>query len=149
MKRNALFLRDVQQVMLGLAGGSLLVGCVATNSDVPVLTDEVDAATPTSEDLLPPDLAMPDLLPPPPRCSGKGAMTAGTTTLKMMSRGKERTYLLHIPTGYDPTKPTDPKGWLSSDCNASPKSRAWLASRSSPASIMNTPSGRKAKPRAA
>jgi hypothetical protein len=33
-------------------------------------------------------------------------MTAGTTTLKIMSRGKERTYLLHIPTAYDPTKPT-------------------------------------------
>ncbi len=106
MKRDDQFLRDVQLGILGLFGGALLAGCVATSSDLPVLTDEVDAATPTSEDLAPPDLAQPDLLPPAPRCTGKGAMTAGTTTLKMMSRGKERTYLLHIPTGYDPTKPS-------------------------------------------
>ncbi len=40
------------------------------------------------------------------RCAGKILAPTGTTMHKIMSSGKERTYLLHVPTHYDPRKPT-------------------------------------------
>lgn len=40
------------------------------------------------------------------RCSGKPMMAPGTTTRMMMSRGQKRTYHLHVPTQYDPSRGT-------------------------------------------
>lgn len=39
-------------------------------------------------------------------CSGKGAMMAGTTAQTIKSGGKDRSYQLHVPKGYDPSKRT-------------------------------------------
>lgn len=38
------------------------------------------------------------------RCQGKAAVSAGTTQRTMMSPGGKRTYFLHVPPGYDPTR---------------------------------------------
>jgi len=81
-------------------------GCVQMQNVPPQLTDDVDGGV-IEEDLARAlDLSTPDLLPPAPSCTGKAPMTPGTQTRKLMSRGKERTYLIHIPTKYDPSKPT-------------------------------------------
>ncbi len=79
----------------------------ATPVDSPKEVDPTPDAAMSVDDLANGvDAERPDLSPPPPRCTGKPSQAAGTKTLKMMSRGKERTYLLHIPPGYDPSKPT-------------------------------------------
>jgi len=83
------------------------LACVESG-DTPKETDTPADAALASDDLASesPDAARPDLSSPPIRCTGKPMQIAGTTTVKLMSRGKERTYLLHIPSGYDPQKPT-------------------------------------------
>lgn len=88
--------------MTGLVGG-----CGPAGSDAPVMESDpmIDASTETPDQASVMDAASPDLAMAV-GCTGKSAMTAGTVTKKLTSGGKERTYLLHIPTGYDPRKPT-------------------------------------------
>lgn len=114
MNRNLVVKRGNRSWFLGLGVSvgvavwlsGALTGCLSGGQDKPVLDTESDGST-VVEDLADPiDLSMPDLQAPPPRCTGRAVMTAGTTTKKIMSGGKERTYLLHIPTAYDPSKPT-------------------------------------------
>lgn len=97
---------------------SLLFSASAcTSSDDPLpespAGDAPDASVPTPPPPPPPqDLATPapDLsmvTPPPTRCSGLPMIAPGTSTRTLMSRGKARTYILHVPTKYDPTQPTE------------------------------------------
>lgn len=90
-----------------------LEACTKSDDLQPPL-EAVDAAVPNdTPDLARPadDLAMttppPDLAQPMATgCTGKPKAMPGTTTLMMMSGAKQRTYLLHVPTKYDETKPT-------------------------------------------
>ncbi len=51
------------------------------------------------------DLAgSPDLTPPPPDCTGKPMPMIGTQTRTISVGSSKRTYLLHIPPNYDPSK---------------------------------------------
>jgi polyhydroxybutyrate depolymerase len=105
-------MRAHRSSLSGAAFLFLLSACTK-NDDVQPLPEEVDASVPgeTPDLALPaPDLSMmttpPDLAPAATGCTGKPKETSGTRTLMMMSGGKQRTYLLHIPTKYDETQPT-------------------------------------------
>src|SRR5689334_793394 len=78
------------------------LGCTSSDPILP-LPDELDSGLPPSSE----DMAAPpaeDLPKPPPDltssasgCSGKPMKPPGTTSLMMMSGGKQRTYFLHVP----------------------------------------------------
>lgn len=61
-----------------------------------------------AEDLASPTPDLTPVTPPPPaRCTGLPMAAPGTTARTMMSRGKARTYFLHVPAKYDPSLPTE------------------------------------------
>jgi polyhydroxybutyrate depolymerase len=70
------------------------------------LAPEVDMAEGTSRGPDPGDLGLPDDLavPPGPRCTGK-AGAPGDQDRMISAGGRDRRYLLHVPTDYDPTVP--------------------------------------------
>lgn len=43
---------------------------------------------------------------PSTSCQGRQPFKPGTVTRRLRSGGQDRTYLLHVPTGYDPSRPT-------------------------------------------
>lgn len=61
---------------------------------------QVDTLSATSVDAAP----APPPPPPPPACSGKPAFAAGSTTRTTVVGGITRSYLVHVPPGYDPER---------------------------------------------
>jgi len=84
-------------------------GCTSATDGIPPQPMEADAS-PAGADLAPPpDLALPDLALPDlgtAHCTGRAMMPPGTTTQTIMSGGRARTYLLHMPPTYDAAAPT-------------------------------------------
>lgn len=81
-----------------------LAGCTAAADGIAPDLQGPDAGRADEDLAAPPDLLAPDLLPGP--CTGKPMIAPGTTTRMIMSGGRARTYLLHVPATYDAAKPT-------------------------------------------
>lgn len=105
---------------------ALALGLWAGCSDVGVLRGPEPTSTPPHRDASAPDLHAPDLPPlpavdsfvapdtkawpskmvdPPPPCTGFKVPAQRDYTITMSHKGLTRTALVHIPTGYDATKP--------------------------------------------